>query len=239
MKWEVNLRGPESALEELTHALEKSPNTISRVTDGFVLRSDSFAYLDSEADVRVAAQCVVDALSGICRMLLQADAPLSIANIVDVRPDGTRNMFVQLEPGVLRIAGGLVSLQVTHADGSVEERRPSDPVRAWLHKALVAPQAARALRLRDKTSLSWTELYRLFEVIVDGAGGAEAIVEAQWASRTQLRRFKHSANSVVVAGDEARHGVEPTSPPSDAMTISEARSLVDILLARWLGNDAA
>ena len=131
-----------------------------------------------------------------------------------------------------------MSLQVTHADGSVEERRPSDPAPAWLRKALAAPEAARALRLRDKTSLSWTELYRLFEVIVDGSGGADAIVEAQWASRTQLRRFKHSANSVVVAGDEARHGVEPTSPPSDATTISEARSLVDILLARWLGDGA-
>jgi hypothetical protein len=44
--------------------------------------------------------------------------------------------------------------------------------------------------------------------------------------------------STRAAGDHARHGVEQKTPPADAMTISEARSLVDILLARWLGNRA-
>lgn len=235
MQWEVAVRGPESVLEELTHALQSSPNTIIRSKDGFVLLGDTFAGLRSEAEVRLEAQRVVEALSGICRMLLQSDTALSIASIAEVRPDGTRNIFVQLEPGVLSITGGLVSLRVTRSDGSVEERRPSDPALAWLTKALETPEAARALRLRDKRSLSWTDLYRLFEVIVDGAGGTDTIVNAGWASRTQLSRFKHSANSVSVAGDEARHGVESTMPPSDAMTMSEARSLVDILLARWLG----
>jgi hypothetical protein len=49
---------------------------------------------------------------------------------------------------------------------------------------------------------------------------------------------KHSANSVKAAGDQARHGVEEKAPPVDPMTITEAKSLVDILLARWLGSIA-
>jgi hypothetical protein len=64
------------------------------------------------------------------------------------------------------------------------------------------------------------------------------VAAAGWASEAQLRRFKHSANSVKAAGDEARHGVEATAPPVDPMTITEAKSLVDILLARWLGSVA-
>jgi len=42
----------------------------------------------------------------------------------------------------------------------------------------------------------WTDLYRLFEVFVEGAGGADAVAAAGWASQAQLRRFKHSANNV-------------------------------------------
>lgn len=238
MEWEVVLRGPESILEELTHVFHQDENTIARSNDGFVLRSSKFVNITNAADLRLEVTPIIEALSGISRMLLQSDAPLGIASLVEIRPDGTRNIFVELEPAVLRITAGLVSLQVTHLDGSIEERRPSDPAPAWLTKALATPEAARALRLRDKSPLSWTDLYRLFEIIVDGAGGTDAIVTAGWVSRTQLRRFKHSANSVRAAGDQARHGVEPTTPLADPMTIAEARSLVDILLARWLANGA-
>ncbi len=74
--------------------------------------------------------------------------------------------------------------------------------------------------------------------IANSAGGTDTVVNSGLVSRTQLRRFKHSANSVNAAGDEARHGVEPRTPPADPMTIAEARSLVDILLSRWLANGA-
>jgi hypothetical protein len=238
MEWEVVLRGPEPILEELRQAFQENENTIVRSNDGFVLRSSRFMNLMNAADVRREATPIVEALSGMSRMLLQSEAPLGIASLIEIRPDGTRNIFVELEAAVLRITAGLVSVQVARLDGSIEERRPSDPAATWLSKALSTPEAARALRLRDKSPLFWTDLYRLFEVIAQGAGGTNAIVTAGWASRTQLRRFKHSADSVRAAGDQARHGVERTMPPADAMTISEARSLVDILLARWLGNGA-
>jgi hypothetical protein len=238
MEWEVVLRGPEPILEELTHAFKDNEIAVDRSGEGFVLRSTKFAKSTNAADVRLEATSIVEALSGISRILLQSEGPLGIASLTEIRPDGTRNIFVELEPAVVKVTAGLVSVQRTHSDGSIEEWRPSDPAPAWLAKAITTPQAARALRLRDKSPLFWTDLYRLFEVVVEGAGGTDAIVAAGWASRTQLRRFTHSANSVTVAGDQARHGVEPTTPPSDAMTMAEARSLVDILLARWLGNGA-
>jgi hypothetical protein len=236
MSWEVVLLGPESILEELAHAFQKNDNTLARTENGFVLRSSRFENLTNAADVRIEATQIVNALSGISRLLLQSETSLKLSSLIEIQPDGRRNIFVEIEPAVVRVTGGLVSTQISHEDGSIEERRPSDPAPAWLTKALGTPQAATALRLRDKRPLLWTDLYRLFEVIVDAAGGSNAIVRAGWASSTQLRRFRHSANSVSAAGDQARHGVEPTTPPTDPMTISEARSLVDILLARWLGN---
>jgi hypothetical protein len=238
MEWEIVLGGPEPVLEELTHAFSDSSPRIVRTGDGFVLKGAMFADLADAHRVRERATPIVESLSGISRLLLQGQESLRIGSVVEVRPNGTRNIFVELEPGVLTITGGLVSLRVSGADGSFDERRPSDPAPAWLAKALDTPEAARALRLRDKRDMSWTDLYRLFEVILAGVGGMETIISEGWASRAQLSRFKHSANSVSAAGDLARHGVETTAPPADPMSISEARSLVDILLSRWLGKDA-
>jgi hypothetical protein len=239
MEWEIILGGPEPVLEEFTHAFRDPSTRIVRTGDGFVLKVATFADLADARDVRERATPIVESLSGIARLLLQNEESLRIASVVEIRPNGTRNIFVELEPAVLRITAGLVvSLQVSRADGSIEERRPSDPAPAWLVKALDTPEAARALRLRDKRDLSWTDLYRLFEVVVGGAGGTEVIINEGWASRGQLSRFTHSANSVSAAGDLARHGVERNAPPADPMSISEARSLVDILLSRWLGKGA-
>jgi hypothetical protein len=98
------------------------------------------------------------------------------------------------------------------------------------------PRGRESSPFTTRAPLAWTDLYRLLEVIEAGAGGADAVVAKDWISKSQLRRFKHSANSVTAAGDQARHGVETTQPPADAMTISEARSLIDILLSRWLGT---
>src|SRR6266511_634265 len=71
------------------------------------------------SNVREQAAPIVEALSGICRMLLQSEASLGVGSLVEVTPSGTRNIFVELEPAVLRITGGMVSMQVIHADGSI------------------------------------------------------------------------------------------------------------------------
>jgi hypothetical protein len=236
MEWEIVLGGPEPILEELAHAFTAGPTRILRTGDGFVLKDATFADLIDASQVRERATVILQSLSAISRLLLQGTESLRINSVVEVRPDGTRNISIEVGSAVLKISGGLVSVQLARADGSIEVRRPSDPAAAWLAKAITTPEAARALRLRDKQDLSWADLYRLFEVIQGAVGGTQVLIDRGWASRAQIRRFKHSADSVTAAGDQARHGVEATAPPADPMSISEARSLIDILLVRWLGH---
>jgi hypothetical protein len=240
MRWEVTISGSQEVLTELARQFndEELGVTLVEANGQTQLRSTAFeGHLDA-ASVRIEAERIVDALSGISRLLLRSDSRLTVSSVTAVRPDGKRNIFLQVEPAVLKIRGGLTSIVVTRADGRVEEYRPSDPAPKWLARALANPNAARALRLRDTDDLSWTDLYRLYEVIEAGAGGVDAIAAKGWASKSQVCRFKHSANSVTVAGNEARHGVESTEPPAEAMSLGEARSFVDGLLHRWLENGA-
>ncbi len=238
MKWEVLLTGPSSILDELTRAFRADPQcTIAKIDGGYALRSDAFNDFTDAADVRAEATRIVEALSGIARVLLQGTDRLAISSVVQIESGGRRNIFVAVTGAELRMTAGLVGVQMIHQDGTVAEWRPSDPAPKWLKTALANPSAARALRLRDTDVASWPDLYRLFEVIAAGAGGTGSLAKYGWASQKQMKRFKHTADSVAAAGDQARHGVERTAPPPEPMTIAEARSFVDMLLARWLGQD--
>jgi hypothetical protein len=235
MVWEVQVIGPNGVLAELASAVGDEPAIVE--TEGrFTLRSRRLDQLTDAPSVREEAKRIVEALSGISRVLLDSDDALGVGSVTDLRPDGRQNIFLEVEPAVISIKDGVTSFVVTRSDGTAEQRRRSDPAPRWLAKALCDPALSRALRLRDAGELSWTDLYRLYEVIEDACGGEDVIVANRWTTRTRVRRLKHSANSVSAAGDDARHGIERSSPPTSPMTLPEARSLVDDLLKRSLDS---
>jgi len=153
--------------------------------------------------------------------------------VTAVEADGTRAAFLQPQSAALNFKTCLAHC-VTYRDGTIEEHRPFESIQNWLAKAIRNPVAVRVLRLRNTDDLSWSDLYRLYEVIEHDVGGATAIERAGWSSGALLERFTRSANSLHAAGDQARHGVERTDPPRNPLTLSEARELIDKLLRAWL-----
>ena len=236
--WEVHLLGPQHVLDQLARALAGEDPTVVKVQDRFVLRASAFDSAGTADGVRAEGKRVVESLSGIARLLLDSDEPVSLGSVAEVRSDGSRSIYVQLEGASLRLKGGFASVVVTHADGTVEEHRHSDPASSWLRASLADPSLAKAIRLRDRGDLSWSALYRIFEVI-EASVGEKAIVAKGWASKSDIRRFSHSANSVAVGGDASRHGTENTQPPQHTITLREAKTLVDSLLRKWIEEAAA
>jgi hypothetical protein len=239
MDWEIGVTGSEAVLGHLAEVLKDSEVRLVRVGDAFVLRAPEFESLADAESVRARGNEIVEALSAVARLELQSGEPLKVGRVARAKAGDRRDYFLHVEPGRLRITGGLTSIIVKRADGTVEEHRPADAVPAWLSKVLLDRNKLRALRLRDSNSLAWPDLYRLFEVIEAGLGGEASLLARGWVTRDTIRRFRHSANSVAVAGDQARHGVEYTEPPARPMTISEARGFLDMLLRNWLGECAA
>jgi hypothetical protein len=238
MSWEIRVNGPTAVLNELAHQFHDDPSIVLEA-EGALLRSSVLDRLTDNRAVQVEAERIVRSLSSITRLLLQDRGALRVANVTQVRWDGSRHYFLHAEPGVYKIHGGIASMTVTRSDGTVQGHCASDPAPKWLDKAVSDPSVERALRLRDHDELSWSDWYRLFEAVEAGVGGEDVIIRAGWASKSQLRRFKHSANSVAVAGDGARHGVELSQPPSNPMSLEESRSFVDGLLTSWLRDGAA
>jgi hypothetical protein len=88
--------------------------------------------------------------------------------------------------------------------------------------------------------LTWGDLYKVYEIVTDALGGKRAgekrIVDAGWATMTQLGSFGLSANHPDISGDDARHARMPGAPPtSKAMSSDDAQRLV-LHLTRMLAE---
>jgi hypothetical protein len=62
-------------------------------------------------------------------------------------------------------------------------------------------KVAKALRLLDTDEHNWVSLFRLYELIEEDVGGIDKIVRCDWASKTSIRHFRHTVNSLYAVGD--------------------------------------
>jgi hypothetical protein len=233
--WCVEVVGDRADLNMLTGSMSTGSTSITMEADKFILRCDAFDGLDAARSVAQKAKQILSALSGATRLALGGHTSMAVGGVYRVRDDGGRDTFIITETGNLQIRGFPATVVVTRSDGTEEIHRPADRIPPWLALATTDDAVAKALRLRDDESLGWVELYRIYEVIESDVGGS-AMVANGWASKRDIRRFKHTANSVAAAGDQARHGRETGTRPAKPLTLSEARALVDALLQAWLAN---
>lgn len=231
MAWEVQLVGDTTDLRMLADSFAGDDLAVEAREAEFVLIAAEFEGLSSAGEVRDRAAELARNFSGATRLLLGSHRAITVGGVYRIREDGGRDITVFPDAATVRVRALPATVKVTNADGSVEVNRPADPIVELVQTAVKDPAVRKALRLRDVANLDWPDLYRIFDVIEAHAG---AVAKHGWASKADIKRFKHSANSVAVAGDSARHGHESTEPPAKPMSISDARRFVDGLLRQWL-----
>ena len=99
--------------------------------------------------------------------------------------------------------------------------------------ALADQNAERALRIFGRDDADYRDLYHVLE-IAEAAVGNRLFSDGT-VTKAEIRRFKHTANSVHALGDAARHGHESTNPPSAPTPFDEAQALIQRVLSAWLG----
>jgi hypothetical protein len=147
--------------------------------------------------------------------------------------NGTRTQFMFPEAirGRSRMSGNAT---IIRANGTVDSPIHESTLESFLEIAQKNPDVERALRIFGSGKPNWSSLYNIYEIIEHNIGGARELVQRGWSSKSKIRNFKHTADSVSAAGDDARHGKEETTPPPSPMPLSEAESLVVNLLKNWL-----
>lgn len=74
-------------------------------------------------------------------------------------------------------------------------------------------------------------LYKIYEVI-----NKDSVIRFYSSvSSANLKRFTQTANSYKAVGMKARHALD-YEPPKKLMTLSEARSIIYLVINEWLGQ---
>ena len=232
MEWFVIITGDRSDLEDLSKALSSSELSIIKEEQNFALKSTGFNSLNDAKDVKNKASEIVALVNGAARLDLGMRKPLSVAHVVKVKDNGTRVFFVEVSATIT--AHSHVTASVVGADGAIQEVRQESPILSWVAAAQRDENVGKVLRLFGLGHHDWVNLYRIYEVVENDIGGISNIVRKGWATEKSIKRFKHTANSPGVIGDESRHGKQTSKLPKAPMALSEAKSLVETILHNWL-----
>lgn len=239
-QWEVSVRGPEGDMRYLAKHFASPPICIvaSEVDQDYLLRMDGFGACADSSEVLAMAERQLTVLTGILKLERNPQGPLE-AGAVFRRRNGGRDIFVHVREALqATFQVGDVEVTVTDAEGNVVPS-PVVPARAVRIAELCMTEKAveKVMRLRAAPDAgTWVGLYRIYEVVASDAGGEDVLTARSWSSGQEQRRFRHSANSITVAGDDARHGKELTDPPTHPMTLDEASGYVERLIRRWLDS---
>lgn len=242
--WQVQVQGWSSDLEYLTRHFTSTPFRIYKdERDGeFVYDSDSFKTCQTSEEVLKLANDQLCVLSGILKMTRDSPEPVRAGAVYRPNATGGRDIFVHIQEGLhVRAEISEATATVADAEGNVITR-PDPPPRSVTITQLAAANAsvAKAMRLLAAPDhKSWGGMYRIHEVIEADVGSEHALKRQGWGSEQDLKRFKHSANSVTVAGDSARHGKEVEQPPKLPMSVDEAAAYLTHVLQSWLSSKGA
>jgi hypothetical protein len=152
--------------------------------------------------------------------------------------------FPILEPLQLLVrvkSGGMTGVATDAAGKVITQPEPPSPCSAvFLELSAADPAIAEVLRLLSAPdAMTWVSLFRIHEVIEDDVEGQHKLERKGWGSADDLRRFKHSANSVQVGGDKSRHGKESLIPPKNPMTLAEAEAYAKYIVQAWFASKGA
>lgn len=240
--WRVQVTGSAPALAHLVKHFTRLPLrfSVGAQPGQLEFESESFGACTTADEVRAIAIREVQILSGVLATDGRSSDALQVGAVFKNRPDGGRDVFVAVTSATLTISGGEITALVTRTDGNgnqVVVDPPPPRTISLTSLALADKNVGKAMRLVTAGDCrTWVGLYRLHEVIESDVGGMHALTARCWGSSTDLKRFKHSANSVAVGGDASRHGRELTTPPAHPMSIDEADRYVRYILESWLAE---
>ena len=207
-EWRVRLRGNKSDLVQLA-TLFRSPNlTVVLEGDNYYLTSADFKSLKDARSVLSRGRELAREATGAAAMELGLELqPVQLAGVTRVEEGRPQTQFL--------------------LPSSIVDRGKGPPLASAL--ASGEPWVDAAVRKACRffgSGENWFNFYKAYEAIEEGVGGMNAILQKGWATKNQIRNFKHTANSEAAIGDEARHGRERSTPPPHPMSLQDAKSFI-------------
>jgi|GEM_PF-4677663 len=229
MRWKVQLEGHAKGLEDLSESFDEDPRIFEE--DGeYYLWSSQFERVDESIEVKDVGEDIVRTVRHLGELDSLRVGELEVVCVVEIQEDGS-------ERKIAHVSGTAEATTTVSARVSVDGKEPppiAESTYEYTRLALKDDKVQELIELRDNGD-HWVNLYRVYEYIRDNTEGDENTVERGWWSNSDKSLFTHTANSPEAIGHEARHHGSGGPPsPSDPMTHSEAKSLINRLVENWI-----
>ena len=231
--WWARLEGEKLDLEALAGALgDRSPVQVRQLDGRYYMRMEEFDQINESGDVETRASEVLRVVNGAARVQFGDHSEVRIDAAARVQPNGQIQHFIHLSATLHSRARVSATLTINGESGPAA----CEPTITELavETALNNPQAERALRIFGRDDVDYRDLYHVLEIAEVASGNG--IYSDGTVTTAEVRRFKHTANSVHALGDQARHGHEATQPPPQPTSFYEAQALVGRVLRAWLAQ---
>jgi len=227
-RWQVRLVGEMSDLSGLATQFDMPGARVIEQEGSYYLESQDFAPGLAAADVRSLAEKKLAIMNGAMRLRMKQYGTVTLGG--EMRQGGNINLCVGT--GHIMVRGGAASLVISGVDNPAI--KGNSQLQEWLILADRHDAVAMALRLVGGYTRTWSDLYRLYEVVNGDVGGIDKVTGKGWATNSKIELFKRTANHPNAAGDGARHGHSTESPPRNPMLINDAEMLVFGIVEQWL-----
>ena len=229
--WFVDLTGEEFDLHELERLRFPAGTELYIHEDTLYIRMTTYSATADASDVLTAAVEAVNLINGTGQLYVQNWKNIRCGGPTLVDSEGKRHIFGFVEPLLARTRFGT---PVVFVNGRPAEPPAPAPSAEAVTISDTHSAVEKVLRIYGSSALTFRDLYIVYEAIEHDAGGLKSLETRGWVTKSDIRRFKHTANSVASLGDQARHGAEPTQPPQDPFTLSQARQLIANLARSWI-----
>lgn len=166
------------------------------------------------------------AMNGIAKVIAPWFQPATSDKLISIHANGSQNFILLAGPVIFRVPQ------------DIPPRETSGKAELWIDLATKDISVANALRIFGSRPATWANLYNLYEIMKEDTGGWKMIVANGWAEKSELDRFRNTANDPTITGDDARHQKAYDKPAWNVsfqpMPHDEARLLLSRLLHNWL-----
>lgn len=117
-------------------------------------------------------------------------------------------------------------------NGSAQDFESQTNIDFFIQKALQCKSVKDVLHFMN--NVTWSNLYKIFEIIRDDLGGQTAVETI--IPKVKLSSFTQAAQSREYIGDEARHASSKFKRPKNEISLNEAHKIIAQLISSWVTN---
>ena len=210
MEWRVNLSGEDTDLEELSKSFNSETLKIWEDEGNYILGSSDFNGV-AEADIVLKkSEEILTSINAASKVIQSLQKPISISGIESLNENGKSTRYISPESVASVVRMG----------------RPT----------VLIDSKAEVLNYLKAESTEMANLYKIYEIIRANVGSDKSMRDNGWASMSQFKSFRTTANSPHAMGYKARHGVWREQLPKNPMSLNEAESLILHLVKCWFDS---